>query len=178
MINGITTPAVSLAVSRDVVAEAAITSSAVNLQDAIAILKMIVGLPINPGNAALSPYQAIAADFDGNGNVNLNDAISVLKHVVGLDAPDPVWRFANEVDLSIPARAGLTPGVLPTTLDVDMSTAASVIHGGIVGILSGDVDGSFAGAGGALDLDSVQSNYFVQLTQVTGLNLSQFGIYS
>jgi large repetitive protein len=176
-IDAITTPSLTLDVSRSVSAEAAITDSAVNLQDAIAILKMIVGLPVNPGSAALSPYQAIAADFDNNGSVNLSDAIAVLKHVVGLTAPDPVWRFVNEADLSIPSRANLTPGILPATVEIDMSAPDSVVHGGIVGILSGDVDGSFAGAGGAIDLDTINANYFTNLTQATGLNFTQFGIY-
>ena len=83
-------------------AEATATSAAVNLQDAIAILKMIVGLEVNGTGKALSPDQALAADYDGNGLVQLTDAIGVLKHVVGLTAPDPVWRFVNELDTTVP----------------------------------------------------------------------------
>ena len=41
-------------------AEATLTDQAVNLQDAIAILKMIVGLEVNGAGKALSPYQALA----------------------------------------------------------------------------------------------------------------------
>ena len=52
------------------------------------------------------------------------------------------------------------------------------MHVGLVGYLSGDVDGSFAGAAGALDLDTLQSTYFNNLTSSHGLNLSQFGVYS
>jgi len=64
-------------------------NAAVNLSDAIAILKMIVGLNVNNNNAPLSPYQSIAADFDQSGDVGLTDAIGVLKMVVGLAAPAP-----------------------------------------------------------------------------------------
>jgi hypothetical protein len=57
-----------------------------NLQDAIAILKMIVGL-------------------DGNGKVALSDAMAVLKHVVGLPSPAPQWVSFNEVDTTVPSPA-------------------------------------------------------------------------
>ena len=62
----------------------ALASQAVNLQDAIAILKMIVGLEVNSSGQSVTAYQAYAADVDGNGKVELVDAITVLKRVVGL----------------------------------------------------------------------------------------------
>jgi Ca2+-binding RTX toxin-like protein len=75
-------------------------SDAVNLTDAIAILKMIVGLNVNSNNTALSPYQAIAADFDQSGDVGLTDAIGVLKMVVGLSAPTPTWKYYDDTKLA------------------------------------------------------------------------------
>ena len=146
------------------------------MQDAIAILKLIVGLPINGATQALSPYQALAADFDGNGTVGLNDAIGVLKHVVGLAAPNPNWYFVNEVDPSVPVKASLNPGSPQLTSSTNLA-GNSPIHMGLVGYLSGDVDGSFVGATGALDLDVTQPNYFQDLHTSTGLSLSQFGVY-
>ena len=158
-------------------AEGAATASAVNLQDAIAILKMIVGLEVNGANKPLSPYQALAADFDGNGTVGLTDAIGVLKHVVGLPSPEPAWHFANEADTSVPARANLSPG-LPPAINADIGPN-SPVHIGLVGYLSGDVDGSFAGAAGAADLDLTQGSYFQALVAaVPGLSLAQFGVYT
>jgi hypothetical protein len=149
-------------------AEVSATASAVNLQDAIAILKMIVGLDVNGAGKALSPYQTLAADFDGNGAVGLTDAIGVLKHVVGLPTTDPVWKFANETEANPTAQSGIS---------ADLS-GASPVHVGLVGYLSGDVDGSYAGGAGALDLDAMQSNYFEDLTSSTpGLSLAQFGVY-
>ena len=156
-------------------ADATATLGAVNLQDAIAILKMIVGLDVNGAGKPLSPYQALAADFDGNGNVGLTDAIGVLKHVVGLTAPDPVWHFVNEADTSIPNKTNLNPGVLLNAINADLGNS-SPAHVGLVGYLSGDVDGSYAGAVGALDLDITQPHYFQDLTTATGLSLSQFGM--
>jgi uncharacterized delta-60 repeat protein len=71
-------------------------AGAVNLTDAISILKMIVGLSVNANAAPLSPYQAVAADFDQSGSVDLTDAIGVLKMVVGLSAPAPIWKYFDD----------------------------------------------------------------------------------
>ena len=158
-------------------AETDATSSAVNLQDAIAILKMVVGLDVNGAGNALSPYQALAADYDGNGLVQLSDAIGVLKHVVGLTTQQPVWHFVNEIDALVPAKANLAPGLPQASIQIDTS-ALSPIHVGLVGYLAGDVDGSFSGAAGALDLDALQASYFADLTVGHGLSLTQFGVYS
>jgi peptidyl-prolyl cis-trans isomerase A (cyclophilin A) len=157
-------------------AEASLTNGAVNLQDAIAILKMIVGLDVNGAGKPLSPYQALAADYDGNGAVQLTDAIGVLKHVVGLTAPQPSWHFVNELDTTVPGKANLNPGLPQTSISANTS-GSSPVHVGLVGYLSGDVDGSFAGAAGALDLDALQQNYFASLSAASGLNMAQFGVY-
>ena len=166
-----------LTISRAIpLGEATATSAAVNLQDAIAILKMIVGLDINGQGRALSPYQALAADFDGDGVVALADAIGVLKHVVGLSSPDPAWKFAHEADTSVPGKATLNPGAAPSIIATLAGT--NPIHVGLVGYLTGDVDGSYVGPIGAGDLDVSQPGYFTTLTTANSLNLSQFGIYS
>ncbi|NDG39462.1 MAG: hypothetical protein EBY28_08750 [Betaproteobacteria bacterium] len=150
---------------------ASATSQEVNLQDAIAILKMIVGLDVNGAGKALSPYQAFAADFDGNGKVELSDAIAVLKHVVGLPSPDPLWLFFNQADASVPAKANLNPGAVPA-LTATLA-ASGTTHVGLVGVLRGDVDGSYSGGG----TQSLDLPYFQQLAADTGLNLTQFGVY-
>jgi hypothetical protein len=51
---------------------------------------------------------------------------------------------------------------------------------GLVGYLTGDVDGSFAGISGAVDLDTTQPTYFDDLVGASNnaLNLAQFGIYT
>ncbi len=173
----VTEPSLSLTASRAIpAAEASATSSAVNLQDAIAILKMIVGLPVNGAGQALSPYQALAADFNGDGTVGLTDAIGVLKHVVGLTAPDPTWHFVSETDPTVPGKANLNPGLPQSAVSVDLS-ATSPVHVGLVGYLSGDVDGSYAGAPGAADLDVTQPGYIATLVgSHTELSLAQFGV--
>jgi hypothetical protein len=144
----------------------------VDLRDAIAILKLIVGLELNGAGHGLSPYQSFAADVDGNGRVELSDAIAVLKHVVGLDAPAPQWLFFDETDSSLAARDRLNPGSVPA-LETDLS-GFGLHHVGLVGVLRGDVDGSFAAANPGPSLDDT---YFQDLAATTGLNLTQFGIY-
>jgi hypothetical protein len=163
-------------------AEAAATSQAVNLQDAIAILKMIVGLDVNGVGKPLSPYQAYAADFDANGKVELSDAIAVLKHVVGLTSPDPQWIFFNETDSSVssmlsPGKSSLSPGTVPAPISVDLSVA-SPVHVGLVGVLRGDVDGSYNPAGNLLDNGNrVYFDDLIALHPELNLNPSQFGVY-
>jgi hypothetical protein len=177
-LTGLTNTTVTLQASRAIpTTETTQTDQAVNLQDAIAILKMIVGLEVNGAGKPLSPYQALAADYDGNGAVQLTDAIGVLKHVVGLTAPQPAWHFVNELDTTVPAKANLSPGVPQSSMTASTGGSSSPVRVGLVGYLSGDVDGSFAGATGAQNLDVVQAGYFTNLTTASGLNLTQFGIY-
>ncbi len=121
-------------------------ADAVNLTDAIAILKMIVGLNVNSNNTALSPYQAIAADFDQDGSVGLTDAIGVLKMVVGLSAPTPTWKYYDDTKLAsaYTSAQSLNPkGWTTTAVISDTATADSSVK--LVGVLTGDVDGSWTG---------------------------------
>ena len=114
--------------------------------------------------------------LDGNGKVELSDAIAVLKHVVGLPSPDPQWLFFNEADTTVPGKANLSPGTV-SALSAGMSSAGPV-HVGLVGVLRGDVDGSYAGAPGAQSLDTNQAGYFTALIAAhTDLSASQFGVY-
>ena len=154
--------------------------ASVTLADAVSILKMIAGMPVNPPGQAVSPYQSLAADLDGNGTVSLADALGVLKHAIGLPAPAPKWVFVDEADLGMPARTGTTPGSVSTVVS---TTAAE--HIGLVGILRGDVDGNWTPPLGAKDLDDTDANYFTDLAArlntesgTTAFNPSQWGVYS
>jgi Ca2+-binding RTX toxin-like protein len=124
-------------------------NAAVGLADAISILKMIVGLPINTGSATTSPYQIVAADFNQNGNVGLDDAISVLKHVVGLPASTPTLKFMDAALVpaglsmdSYGADTAKTSGQnwLSGKIAVDVTQTTPVQ---VVGVLSGDVNGDW-----------------------------------
>jgi hypothetical protein len=115
----------------------------------------------------------MAADFDGNGQVSLVDAIGVLKHIVGLPAPTPRWRFVSDTDLSVLEHPILEPGVLETSA-VLASSAGGAWKLGLVGILTGDVDGDVASAPNATALEP---DYLVRLATEHHLPLSMFGIY-
>ncbi len=122
-------------------------ADAVNLTDAIGILKMIVGLNVNSNNTPLSPYQAIAADFDQSGDVGLTDAIGVLKMVVGLSAPTPTWKYYDDAKLvsTYTSLQSLNPkGWTTSAVMSDTGIADSSVK--LVGVLTGDVDGSWTGA--------------------------------
>ena len=114
-----------------------VAAKAVDLTDAIAILKMIVGLDVNTGGAPLTAYQAYAADVDGNGKVELSDAISVLKRIVGLETATANWMFFN----GTPTVADkLNPG-LPASVSAAVSSTNSV---SMTAVLRGDVVSSSA----------------------------------
>ena len=126
-------------------------NAAVNLSDAIAILKMIVGLSVNSNNAPLSPYQSIAADFDQSGDVGLTDAIGVLKMVVGLAAPAPTWKYceAQKAPASLTAAEVLAPKAWSSAVVIAGASQSFTPDTAlpnpvtVVGVLTGDVDGSW-----------------------------------
>ena len=134
----------------------AMLSQAVNLQDAIAILKIIVGLEVNGSGQGLTPFQAYAADVDGNGKVELSDAIAVLKRVVGLDSPVAKWLFFNQAGGPPVVSDFLNPGLPPDlTAVVSPSTATNV---GLVAVLRGDVVGTQLNYSWALTAKPTSSN--------------------
>ena len=135
----------ALQVSRTVpVAEVARSEGSVNLQDAVSILKMIAGHSADVGGPPASRFMSLAADFDGSGTVNLADALGVLRHAVGFQAPKPSWVFVEEADVALPSL--LSPGIPgPFTVAV---TPPGPIEVNVIGVLRGDVDGSYGVYGG------------------------------
>jgi hypothetical protein len=157
------------------------TTSAVNLQDAVAILKMVAGMSAGSPTKPVSPYQALAADFNADGVISLPDAIGVLRHATGLPTSvTPRWSFVDESDPYTPQRANLNPGVVTARI-ADVEPTA-VGHVGLVGILRGDVDGSWSAPVGATRL---KAEYFDGLLSRLdarypggGFGLEQWGLYT
>ena len=95
----------------------------------------------------------IAADFDQSGDVGLTDAIGVLKMVVGLAAPTPTWKYcdAQKMPTSLTATQVLAPKTWSTDAVIGgasqsfTSDAAQPSPVKVVGVLTGDVDGSWTG---------------------------------
>jgi methionine-rich copper-binding protein CopC len=118
-------------------------SVAIDLSDAIAILKMIVGLNVNGNNTPLSPYQALAADFNQNGEVGLDDAIGVLKKIVGLSSPEPIWKYFDnsKIKTTLTAAESLSPK--DWINDSVITNLELVQNVNVIGVLTGDVNGSW-----------------------------------
>ena len=120
-------------------------AEAISLSDVLAALKIYLSKPL--GNASLRPYQTVAADLDANGKVDLNDVLNLLKFYLKKPLPtdlSPQWTFvdAQNEHLSTsgkpidPANAAAAP------IDWQQADLAPVQ---LIGVLRGDVDGSFSG---------------------------------
>jgi hypothetical protein len=148
--------------------------------DALAALKISVGLNPNPDpdgsgpNAplAISPYQLIAADINQDGRVTSADALAILKIAVGLnDALDPFWAFVAD---TVPVwesvdRNAVHDASTPVTFSYPNQTRAD-----FVGILVGDVNGSWnlpVELPAAVDVD-----FLGERARTTGAPLSIWGV--
>ena len=117
-------------------------ADAVHANDALAALKMAVGMNPNTDGSAVSPYQFLAADVNKDGIIRAADALNILKMAVKLDtATANEWLFVPEsVGSESMSRAHVIwpDNPVPVTLDVDQE-----LH--LIGIVKGDVDGSWVG---------------------------------
>jgi hypothetical protein len=162
------------------------TASALTASDALAALKLSVGINPNsdPDGAGprtalpVSPYQFMAADVVGtDGKVTATDAYAILQMAVELAAaPAKEWMFVEESrDFWNESTSTFTLDRNHTTWDHSISAPAGQ-ETNLVGVLKGDVNGSWAAPTGSVDLDVLEPNYFNALTQQYGVPLSQFGV--
>jgi len=93
------------------------SSSGVNITDAVAILKHIVGIETVSGSAA------VAADVDQSGSINITDAVEVLKMIVGLTSTAKL--------LAVDSSGGS-----------DLTVSSGAVD--LTAVVLGDVDGSYA----------------------------------
>jgi len=162
--------------------EEASTRDAVTLQDAVAILKMVAGLPVIGAGRPASPYQSYAADYDANGAVSMADALSVLRHAVGKPGPlHPRWVFLDEADANVPVLSALEPG-LPPPIQAQPVPGNAL---GLVGVLRGDVDGSWSPPEGRGSLLQERPGHFDELVArfaidpaLPDISLAQWGIHT
>jgi VCBS repeat-containing protein len=114
---------------------------AIKANDALAALKMAVGMNPNADGSAVSPYQYLAADVNKDGQVKAADALNILKMAVKLDtAPAKEWLFVpDSVGNEAMSRTNVVwpDNPIPVTLDQDQD-----LH--LIGIVMGDVNGSWA----------------------------------
>ena len=86
--------------------------------DAISLTDVLLSLKYYLGKSSLSEYAVAAADYNGDESVNLTDVLQILKSYLGKTEAPPVWHFVDGV--------------------ADLPGGADV-----VGVLRGDVDGSW-----------------------------------
>jgi hypothetical protein len=118
--------------------------SAVTAADALAALKMAVGLNPNSTGTAVSPYQYLAADVNHDGKIRSTDALNILKMAVGLEtAPHDEWIFVSEsVGSETMTRNHVDWSEADIAVDLYQNTELDLI-----GIVKGDVDGSWGAVG-------------------------------
>jgi len=116
-------------------------TGAVKATDALAALKLAVGMNPNAGGGDVSSYQYLAADVNGDGKVMATDALAILKMAVGLsDAPGHEWLFFGEEveEVTMSRNEVVWNDASPVMIEDDMLID-------LVGVVKGDVDGSWVG---------------------------------
>ncbi len=125
--------------------------SGVSLTDVLSTLKIYLG----KSTSNSPPYQFIAADFDADGVVSLSDVLLLLKYYLGKNTggTQPEWVFVNasavveqgndQIVLGLNGQALSKANTLAPAPDVDASTGEKLE---VIGVLRGDVDGSWVGS--------------------------------
>lgn len=124
--------------------------ASISLTDVLATLKIYLGKSLP--DSYKSPFNLVAADFNGDGAVNLTDVLSLLKFYLGkstLAAPN--WVFVNVSDvIGTGDQASIRRESSDGYLDLTHSRPQKIIHDfslnsniELMGVLRGDVDGSW-----------------------------------
>ena len=110
--------------------------SSITLSDVLSSLKIYLGKDLN--ESIDSPYNHVAADFDGGGFISLTDVLLLLKFYLGKDTGTvtPEWVF---LDASQNHNFSIENIPLPI-IEHDFSVDETF---NLVGVLRGDVDGSW-----------------------------------
>ena len=156
------------------------TNRTITSADALAALKIAVGLNPNsdPDGAGpqealpVSPYQLIAADINGDGRVTSADALGILKVAVGLsDAPPVSWALVSE---SAPLwQTSDTKGLVHDTSLPYQFIYPDQTQVNFVAVLVGDVNASWAAVDGT---DVLGDAYFTSAAAGSGAPVSIWGL--
>jgi hypothetical protein len=126
--------------------------ASITLTDVLGALKVYLGKPLP--EAYNNDLKFIAADFDGNGTVNLTDVLGLLKFYLNKPVnAAPAWVFvdsaqtttANGQTLHLSSKVGQTLSTTasaPSPILAELNSDESVK---LLGVLRGDVDGSWVG---------------------------------
>ena len=158
------------------------SNSSITAADALAALRIAVGLNPNPTvngvQAPISPYQIMAADVNNNGAITSADALGILRMAVKLpNAAVQEWMFLEDIrDLwdDAAGQSTLTRSSAAWDRTVSAPTESTLgMH--MVGVLKGDVNGSWQPPVGTPDLDEVDPSYFGHLAMLIGVPDNYWG---
>ena len=156
------------------------TNRTITSADALAALKIAVGLNPNsdpdgsgPQEALeVSPYQLIAADINGDGRVTSSDALGILKVAVGLsDAPSPYWALVSE-NTPLWQTSNTKSAVHDTALPYEF-TYPEQTQVNFVAVLVGDVNSSWTAVDGTQALGDA---YFAEVATGSSAPLSTWAL--
>lgn len=115
-------------------------NAAITGDDALATLKLAAGLDPD-GDASNDKYQFLAADVDEDGRVTSYDAFLIMQYALNAadtDFTTPRWMLVDEADMTATqTRKGVVDPGAPSVEAGDAGVS-------LIGILIGDVDGSWA----------------------------------
>jgi hypothetical protein len=126
--------------------------ASITLTDVLGALKVYLGKPLP--EAYNNDLKFIAADFDGNGTVNLTDVLGLLKFYLNKPVnAAPAWVFVDSAQSTTingqtahwSSKAGQTLSTTssaPSPILADLNSDETVQ---LLGVLRGDVDGSWTG---------------------------------
>jgi hypothetical protein len=165
------------------------SGNAITAADALAALRIAVGLNPNPdpdGSGPLkalmiSPYQIMAADVNKNGQVTSADALAILRMAVRLNsAPAQEWFFVDE------KRDFWNESNQTFTLSRSQSNWASAMHANsesldnhnLVGVLKGDINGSWSAPALSQFMTTDYPSHVSDMARLMGVPTDQWGVAS
>ena len=114
--------------------------NAVQASDALAALKLAVGMNPNEDGSAVMTFQYLAADVNEDGRVRASDALNILKMAVGIDtAYDKEWMF---MQASVASETMSRTSVHWSDYLSDIAIAQDTEFD-LIGVIKGDVNGSW-----------------------------------
>jgi hypothetical protein len=120
----------------------------------------------------------MAADANGSGSVTSADALAIARMAVGLNTgPQQEWFFVEETRDFWDESSGsfnLTQKSAVWDKGMPLHLVQNEVNN-LVGVLKGDVNGSWIAPVGSADLDVTDPTYFMNLATLIGAPVEQWG---
>ena len=161
-------------------AASGLRETAIDMKDALAVMKLAIGVESIDGTDAtgktidVSAYQRTAADFNGDGRIDLKDAVEILKYSMGSSAIAAKWQYFHDTEN---IAVGATPKNELTTIKRTLVVSGTTSVG-VAAVLVGDVDGSWRPSQTTAQVDPTYYSNLVSQLQPTdkSATLARWGI--